>query len=104
MAHIVKEVDALVVVGGFGGIRLVHLLHAKLHLKNVVAIEKGRASAGPGIGTNTPEPRLTLRAGCTASLTTQSAHLEDTVLESGGSPGADRRHDEEDRRFEGLHL
>jgi cyclohexanone monooxygenase len=60
MAHNVKEVDALVVGGGFGGIRLVHLLHTKLHLNNVVAIEKGSALGGtwywnqyPGAQTDT---------------------------------------------------
>lgn len=48
MAIDIKEVDALVVGGGFGGIRLVHLLHTRLHLKNVVAIEKAALSVGPG--------------------------------------------------------
>jgi cyclohexanone monooxygenase len=36
MAHNVKEVDALVIGGGFRGIRLLHLLHTKLHLENEV--------------------------------------------------------------------
>lgn len=56
----VKEVDALVVGGGFGGIRLLHLLKDKLHLKNVVAIEKGSELGGtwywnqyPGAQTDT---------------------------------------------------
>ncbi|KAH0842444.1 hypothetical protein AYO21_10747 [Fonsecaea monophora] len=55
-----KEVDAVVVGGGFGGIRLVSLLQDKLHLENVVAIEKGSALGGtwywnqyPGAQTDT---------------------------------------------------
>lgn len=56
----VKEVDALVVGGGFGGIRLLHLLKTRLQLKNVVAVEKGSALGGtwywnqyPGAQTDT---------------------------------------------------
>ncbi|OQV06001.1 hypothetical protein CLAIMM_10645 [Cladophialophora immunda] len=41
-----KEVDAVVVGGGFGGIRLVSLLQDRLHFQNVVAIEKGSALGG----------------------------------------------------------
>nr|BCT03376.1 Baeyer-Villiger monooxygenase [Exophiala jeanselmei] len=55
-----KEVDAVVVGGGFGGIRLVHLLLHKLHFQNVVAIEKGSELGGtwywnqyPGAQTDT---------------------------------------------------
>ncbi|OBT39757.1 hypothetical protein VE00_10502 [Pseudogymnoascus sp. WSF 3629] len=43
MSTAVKEVDAVVVGGGFGGIRLIHLLQNKLQLQNVVGIEKGEA-------------------------------------------------------------
>ncbi|KAL5346056.1 hypothetical protein ACLOAV_009087 [Pseudogymnoascus australis] len=60
MSTIVKEVDAVVVGGGFGGIRLIHLLQNKLHLQNVVGIEKGEALGGtwywnqyPGAQTDT---------------------------------------------------
>ncbi|RDB15945.1 Baeyer-Villiger monooxygenase [Hypsizygus marmoreus] len=60
MSHNVKEVDALVVGGGFGGIRLVNLLQNKLGFKNVVAVEKGSALGGtwywnqyPGAQTDT---------------------------------------------------
>lgn len=56
----IKEVDAVVVGGGFGGIRLLYLLKNKLHLKNVVGIEKGNALGGawywnqyPGAHTDT---------------------------------------------------
>ena len=56
----VKDVDALVVGGGFGGIRLLHLLKTRLQLKNVVAVEKGSALGGtwywnqyPGARTDT---------------------------------------------------
>jgi cyclohexanone monooxygenase len=56
----VKEVDALVVGGGFGGIQLVNLLQNKLRLNTVVAIEKGSALGGtwywnqyPGAQTDT---------------------------------------------------
>ncbi|KAF4463163.1 FAD NAD(P)-binding domain-containing, partial [Fusarium albosuccineum] len=55
-----RQVDALVVGGGFGGIRLVHLLKNKLHLDNVVAVEKGSELGGtwywnqyPGAQTDT---------------------------------------------------
>ncbi|KAL4787115.1 hypothetical protein BJX76DRAFT_41280 [Aspergillus varians] len=37
----IREVDAVVVGGGFGGVRLVHLLKNKLQLPNVVGIDKG---------------------------------------------------------------
>jgi cyclohexanone monooxygenase len=46
MALNAKQVDALVVGGGFGGLRLLQLLHSKLHLEKVVAIEKGSALGG----------------------------------------------------------
>lgn len=46
MSAIVKEVDAVVVGGGFGGIRLIHLLQNKLLLQDVVGIEKGEALGG----------------------------------------------------------
>ncbi|KAL2848180.1 hypothetical protein BJY01DRAFT_246505 [Aspergillus pseudoustus] len=56
----IKQVDAVVVGGGFGGIRLVGLLKNKLHLKNVVGIEKGSTLGGawywnqyPGAHTDT---------------------------------------------------
>jgi cyclohexanone monooxygenase len=56
----VKEVDALVVGGGFGGIQLVNLLQNKFRLNTVVAIEKGSALGGtwywnqyPGAQTDT---------------------------------------------------
>ncbi|KAJ3541235.1 hypothetical protein NM208_g4698 [Fusarium decemcellulare] len=60
MSTDVRQVDALVVGGGFGGIRLVHLLKNKLHLDNVVAVEKGSELGGtwywnryPGAQTDT---------------------------------------------------
>lgn len=60
MSSRATEIDALVVGGGFGGIRLVSLLQNKLHLKTVVAIEKGSALGGtwywnqyPGAQTDT---------------------------------------------------
>jgi cation diffusion facilitator CzcD-associated flavoprotein CzcO len=46
MALNVKQVDALVMGGGFSGSRLLQLLHSKLHLEKVVAIEKGSALGG----------------------------------------------------------
>lgn len=56
----VQSVDAVVVGGGFGGIRLVELLKNRLHLASVVAIEKGSALGGtwywnqyPGAQTDT---------------------------------------------------
>jgi cation diffusion facilitator CzcD-associated flavoprotein CzcO len=42
----IKEVDALVVGGGFGGVRLAQLLKSKLNLTNIVAIEKGKDVGG----------------------------------------------------------
>jgi len=55
-----KPVDALVVGGGFGGIRIVDLFKNKLGLENVVAIEKGSDLGGtwywnqyPGAQTDT---------------------------------------------------
>lgn len=60
MSADVKAVDALVVGGGFGGIRLVSLLKNRLGFGNVVAIEKGSALGGtwywnqyPGAQTDT---------------------------------------------------
>ncbi|KAL4912765.1 hypothetical protein BDW62DRAFT_193964 [Aspergillus aurantiobrunneus] len=42
----IQEVDALVVGGGFGGTRLVHLLKNKLNLPSVIGIEKGSDLGG----------------------------------------------------------
>ncbi|RMZ76363.1 hypothetical protein DV738_g4983, partial [Chaetothyriales sp. CBS 135597] len=60
MASSAKEVDAVVVGGGFGGIRVVSLLQKRLGFKNVVAIEKGSDLGGtwywnqyPGAQTDT---------------------------------------------------
>ncbi|RMZ78974.1 hypothetical protein DV737_g3613, partial [Chaetothyriales sp. CBS 132003] len=60
MASSAKEVDAVVVGGGFGGIRVVSLLQTKLHLQKVVGVEKGSSLGGtwywnqyPGAQTDT---------------------------------------------------
>lgn len=60
MSTDVREVDAVVVGGGFGGTRLINLLKNKLKLPNVVGIEKGEALGGtwywnqyPGAQTDT---------------------------------------------------
>lgn len=60
MSTEVREVDAVVVGGGFGGTRLINLLKNKLQLPNVVGIEKGEALGGtwywnqyPGAQTDT---------------------------------------------------
>jgi cyclohexanone monooxygenase len=61
MSPNVREVDALVVSGGFGGIQLVNLLQNKLRLNTVVAIEKGSALGGTwalGILTNPYTPNF----------------------------------------------
>ncbi|KAL2802233.1 hypothetical protein BJX63DRAFT_120528 [Aspergillus granulosus] len=42
----IKEVDALVVGGGFGGVRLASLLKSRLNLTNIIAIEKGKDVGG----------------------------------------------------------
>ncbi|KAL3456481.1 hypothetical protein BJX64DRAFT_270566 [Aspergillus heterothallicus] len=41
-----KEVDALVVGGGFGGVRLAAILKSKLNLRKIVAVEKGKDVGG----------------------------------------------------------
>ncbi|KFY38562.1 hypothetical protein V494_04306, partial [Pseudogymnoascus sp. VKM F-4513 (FW-928)] len=60
MSTDIKEVDAVVVGGGFGGTRLINLLKNKLNLPNVVGIEKGENLGGtwywntyPGAQTDT---------------------------------------------------
>ncbi|KFY22225.1 hypothetical protein V493_06742, partial [Pseudogymnoascus sp. VKM F-4281 (FW-2241)] len=60
MSTEVREVDAVVVGGGFGGTRLLNLLKNKVKLQNVVGIEKGESLGGtwywnqyPGAQTDT---------------------------------------------------